>query len=164
MNGLTATGITVGICAGLWQMVASKAGMTPGWELLGTTGFVSFCSFYAAGGGKAGFTKSLFVNISGAVWAFLAALAMGWFATASGLSPWLAGVIMTIPFSAVIVWQGRFWLTSFIPGGFLGMTLFFATGLNWAVALSGFIVGNGIGLISEYTGRRLSEVTSKEKA
>lgn len=163
MNGLTATGITVGICAGLWQMVASRVGMTPGWELLGTTGFVSFCSFYAAGGGKAGFTKSLFVNVSGAIWASLAALATGWLATTSGLSPWLAGVIMTIPFSAAIVWQGRFWLTSFIPGGFLGMTLFFATVLNWAVALSGFIVGNGIGLISEYTGRRLSEATSKEK-
>lgn len=130
MNGLTATGITVGICAGLWQMVASRVGMTPGWELLGTTGFVSFCSFYAAGGGKAGFTKSLFVNVSGAIWASLAALATGWLATTSGLSPWLAGVIMTIPFSAAIVWQGRFWLTSFIPGGFLGMTLFSPPGLT----------------------------------
>jgi hypothetical protein len=162
MNGLTATGITVGICAGLWQMASSAMGMTPGWELLGTIGFVAFCSFYAAGGGKAGFAKSLFVNYSGMLWAFLAALASGWLATVSGLSPFWAGVIMTVPFSAVIVWQGRFWLTSFIPGGFLGMTLFFATGLNWSVTLLGFLAGNGVGLISEYTGRRLSEATSKE--
>ena len=26
MNGLTATGITVGICAGLWQMLSSQVG------------------------------------------------------------------------------------------------------------------------------------------
>lgn len=54
MNGLTATGITVGICAGLWQMVSSRVGLTPGWELLGTIGFVAFCSFYAAGGARRG--------------------------------------------------------------------------------------------------------------
>ena len=87
MNGLTATGITVGVCAGLWQMVSSQVGLAPGWELLGTIGFVAFCSFYAAGGGKAGFVKSLFVNYSGAVWAFLAAAASGWLASVSGLSP-----------------------------------------------------------------------------
>lgn len=164
MNGLTATGITVGICAGLWQMVSSRVGLTPGWELLGTIGFVAFCSFYAAGGSKAGFVKSLFVNYTGAVWAFLAALASGWLASACGLSSFWASVVMTVPFSAVIVWQGRFWLTSFIPGGFLGMTLFFATGLNWTVTLLGFLAGNCVGFISEYTGRKLSESTSKDSA
>ena len=45
-------------------------------------------------------------------------------------------------FSAVVVWQGRFWLLSFIPGGFLGMTLFFASGMNWTVTLLGFLAGN----------------------
>lgn len=161
MNRPTATGITVGICAGIWQMVSSKAGLVPGWELLGTIGFVAFCSFYAAGGDKEGFVKSLFVNYSGIVWAFLAARASGWLATVNGLSPHWASVVMTVPFSAVIVWQGRFWLTSFIPGGFLGMTLFFATGLDWTVTLLGFLAGNCVGFISEYTGRKLSESTSK---
>jgi hypothetical protein len=162
MNGLTATGITVGICAGLWQMVSSQVGLAPGWELLGTIGFVAFCSFYAAGGGNTGFVKSLFVNYSGAVWAFLAAMASGWLGSVSGLSPFWASAVMTVPFSAMVVWQGRFWLTSFIPGGFLGMTLFFATGLNWWVTLLGFLAGNCVGIISEYTGRKLSEATSKE--
>ena len=54
MNGLTATGVTVGICAGLWQLVSSHVGLSQGWELLGTIGFVAFCSFYAAGGGTHG--------------------------------------------------------------------------------------------------------------
>ncbi len=40
MNGLTATGVTVGICAGLWQLVSSHVGLSQGWELLGTIGFV----------------------------------------------------------------------------------------------------------------------------
>lgn len=73
MNGLTATGVTVGICAGLWQLVSSHVGLSQGWELLGTIGFVAFCSFYAAGGGKSGFIRSLAVNYSGMVWAFFAA-------------------------------------------------------------------------------------------
>lgn len=85
MNGLTATGVTVGICAGLWQLVSSHVGLSQGWELLGTIGFVAFCSFYAAGGGKSGFIRSLAVNYSGMVWAFFAALAAGWLAPVRGL-------------------------------------------------------------------------------
>ena len=65
MNGLTATGVTVGICAGLWQLVSSHVGLSQGWELLGTIGFVAFCSFYAAGGGKSGFIRSLRLIIPG---------------------------------------------------------------------------------------------------
>lgn len=84
MNGLTATGVTVGICAGLWQLVSSHVGLSQGWELLGTIGFVAFCSFYAAGGGKSGFIRSLAVNYSGMVWAFFAALA----ARLAGLGEW----------------------------------------------------------------------------
>ena len=140
MNGLTATGVTVGICAGLWQLVSSHVGLSNGWELLGTIGFVAFCSFYAAGGGKSGFIRSLAVNYSGMVW---------------------ESVITTVPFSAVVVWQGRFWLLSFIPGGFLGMTLFFASGMNWTVTLLGFLAGNCVGIISEYGGQKLSEATTK---
>ena len=164
MNGLTATGITVGICAGIWQLISSQVGLDPRWGLLGTIGFVAFCSFYAAGGGKEGFVKSLFVNYTGAAWAFLAAMAAGGLTASTGMSSFWASVITTVPFSAVIVWQGRFSLTAFIPGGFLGMTLFFATGMNWWVTLLGFFAGNCVGIISEYTGRKLSEATSKEAA
>ena len=108
MNGLTATGITVGICAGIWQLISSQVGLDPRWGLLGTIGFVAFCSFYAAGGGKEGFVKSLFVNYTGAAWAFLAAMAAGGLTAATGMSSFWASVITTVPFSAVIVWQGRF--------------------------------------------------------
>lgn len=83
----------------------------------------------------------------------------------AGLCKWtvrvLASVITTVPFSAVVVWQGRFWLLSFIPGGFLGMTLFFASGMNWTVTLLGFLAGNCVGIISEYGGQKLSEATTK---
>ncbi|MGL1994850.1 DUF1097 domain-containing protein [Escherichia coli] len=85
----------------------------------------------------------------------------GWLASVSGLSAFWASVITTVPFSAVVVWQGRFWLLSFIPGGFLGMTLFFASGMNWTVTLLGFLAGNCVGIISEYGGQKLSEATTK---
>ncbi|MDU3747282.1 MAG: DUF1097 domain-containing protein [Escherichia coli] len=133
MNGLTATGVTVGICAGLWQLVSSHVGLSNGWELLGTIGFVAFCSFYAAGGGKSGFIRSLAVNYSGMVWAFFAALAAGWLAPVSGISGVWASVITTVPFSAV----------------------------NWTVTLLGFLAGNCVGIISEYGGQKLSEATTK---
>lgn len=108
MNGLTATGVTVGICAGLWQLVSSHVGLSQGWELLGTIGFVAFCSFYAAGGGKSGFIRSLAVNYSGMVWAFFAALTAGWLASVSGISGFWASVITTVPFSAVVVWHSGY--------------------------------------------------------
>lgn len=75
-----------------------------------------------------GLSEARAVNYSGMVWAFFAALAAGWLASVSGLSTFWASVIMTVPFSAVVVWQGRFGLLSFIPGGFLGMTLFLPAG------------------------------------
>lgn len=50
MNGLTATGITVGISAGVWQLISSQVGLEQGWELLGTIGFVAFCSFMPRAG------------------------------------------------------------------------------------------------------------------
>ncbi len=54
-----------------------------------------------------------------------------------------------------------FLVTVFIPGGFLGMTLFFASGMNWTVTLLGFLAGNCVGIISEYGGQKLSEATTK---
>ncbi len=85
-------------------------------------------------------------------------LPVGW--PHRGLSGFWASVITTVPFSAVVVWQGRFWLLSFIPGGFLGMTLFFACDVNWTVTLLGFLRVTHEGMISEYGGQKLSEATT----
>ena len=89
MNGLTATGVTVGICAGLWQLVSSHVGRSQGWELLGTIGFVAFCSFYAAGGVNRDYgSRSMAVDVNSVGWCgrFFAALAAGWLASVSGIS------------------------------------------------------------------------------
>ncbi len=126
MNGLTATGVTVGICAGLWQLVSSHVGLSQGWELLGTIGFVAFCSFMPQAAVNRVYQKRRLIIQDGV--GVFAALAAGWLAPVSGLSAFWASVITTVPFSAVVVWQGRFWLLSFIPGGFLGMTLFLPAG------------------------------------
>ena len=88
-----------------------------------------------------------------------AALTAGWLASVSGLSAFWASVLLPYP-SAVVVWQGRFWLLSLFPVA-LGMTLFFASGMNWTVTLLGFLAGNCVGVISEYGGQKLSEATTK---
>ncbi|WP_250691974.1 DUF1097 domain-containing protein, partial [Escherichia coli] len=131
------------------------------WSTSKTPSYTKSVSWQHHRGGKSGFIRSLAVNYSGMVWAFFAALTAGWLASVSGLSAFWASVITTVPFSAVVVWQGRFWLLSFIPGGFLGMTLFFASGMNWTVTLLGFLAGNCVGVISEYGGQKLSEATTK---
>ncbi|STJ13102.1 putative inner membrane protein [Escherichia coli] len=90
---------------------------------------------------KRGLSEAWRLIIPGWCGRFFAALAAGWLASVSGLSTFWASVIMTVPFSAVVVWQGRFGLLSFIPGGFLGMTLFFASGMNWTGDITGFSGG-----------------------
>ncbi len=89
-----------------------------------------------------------------------AALAAGWLAPVSGLSAFWASVITTVPFSAVVVWQGRFWLLSLFPG-LSRHDAIFASGMNWTVTLLGFLAGNCVGIISEYGGQKLSEATTK---
>jgi hypothetical protein len=74
MNGLTATGITVGICAGIWQLISSQVGLDPRWGLLARSALSPFAVFMRQAAVK-GFVKSLFVNYTGAAWAFLAAMA-----------------------------------------------------------------------------------------
>ena len=93
---------------------------------------------------------------------FFAALAAGWLAPVSGLSAFWASVITTVPFSAVVVWQGRFWLLSFYSRRLSRHDAIFASGMNWTVTLLGFLAGNCVGIISEYGGQKLSEATTKK--
>ncbi len=85
--------------------------------IIGTIGFVAFCSFYAAGGGKSGLSE---------VWRLIIPGWCGRFSPRccrlAGLGEWIVHVLgerdYTVPFSAVVVWQGRFGLLSFIPEAF----------------------------------------------
>lgn len=65
MNGLTATGVTVGICAGLWQLVSSHVGRSQGWELLGTIGFSPFAVFMPQAAVNRGLSKAWRLIIPG---------------------------------------------------------------------------------------------------
>ena len=76
MNGSRRNGChLVGICAGLWQLVSSHVGLFKD-GIIRNHWLRRLFLFYAAGGGKSGFIRSLAVNYSG-WWAFFAALAAG---------------------------------------------------------------------------------------
>lgn len=61
MSFLTAVG--VGVLAGLWMVTSSALG------LLSFAGFLSWASFYAAGGKLKGLKDTLILNFVGVVWA-----------------------------------------------------------------------------------------------
>ncbi len=99
------------------------------------------------------------------MWAWLAALAAGALASASGMS----GVLGKRYYHGAVFGSHR--LAGALYANLIYSrrlprhdALFFATGLNWTVTLLGFMAGNCVGFISEYSGRKLSEATSKERA
>ena len=60
MSFLIAVGISVGLLAGLWT------GLSVTYGLVTFVGFLSWASFYAAGGKVKGLKDSLILNFSGA--------------------------------------------------------------------------------------------------
>ncbi len=144
MNGLTATGVTVGICAGLWQLVSSHVGLSQGWELLGTIGFVAFCSFMPQAAVNRGLSE---------VWRLIIP---GWCGRFRRADCWLAGLCK---WTVRVLGERNYYRTllggSGLARAFLVTVLYsrwlsrhdavFASGMNWTVTLLGFLAGNCVG-------------------
>ncbi len=86
--------------------------------------FVAWATFFAAGGGRPGFTKGLAANLSGVAWAWLASKALG-HATFNG-----AVAIAVTVLGVVLCLQAALPLLSFIPGAFIGTAVFFGTSFD----------------------------------
>lgn len=156
MSKLNAIGLCVGILAGLWFWVSSLVPL-----LVTVCGFFAYSSFYAAGGGKKGIVVSLAANLSGIVWAVVSVVLGGVLNNLFG-TPMLGVVLATMLCSGCVVWQAHIKFLGFVPGAFLGMTSYFASGNDWLGTAVSMILGVLIGFLSEAGGNLLSDLTTKK--
>ncbi|MDR3432865.1 MAG: DUF1097 domain-containing protein [Rouxiella aceris] len=149
MNILVAIGISVGILAGIW------AGSSAYLQLITFAGFLSWASFYAAGGEIKGLKDSLITNSSGVFWGFVIATIVGY------VSPLLgnyAGLAIAVGIgAAAMVWQARIPLFGFIPGTFIGCSTYFATNFDIKGSLIGLVLGALLGYLSQKIGKLISK-------
>lgn len=149
MDFLIAVGISVGILAGLWTAGSVSFG------LITFAGFLSWASFYAAGGKKEGLKSTLITNFSGVVWAFLIVQLSGLLAGIVGSTIGL-GLAVTAG-AAAMCWQAKIPLLGFIPGAFIGCSTFFATNFDFVGSVIGLVLGALLGYASEVGGLMLAK-------
>lgn len=157
MNALNAISLSVGLLVGLWCF-ATLGYLEP--KVMTWITFLTWASFFAAGGGKAGLTKAVASAFAGTL--------------VSALVVWLNGQLGggvqgtgLLIFSALLALLGsvlcqlsKIDLFSFIPGAFIGAASFFGAGaplddkLGWV--LVSIVAGAVMGLLSERLGQALT--------
>ena len=150
MKRLIALGISIGVLAGLWTVLALSVPAIGGWQapLVVWIGFAAWATFYAAGGRVPGLTKALGSNISGLVWGW----ALLWAATQiSAGSAVVLGVFVALAAFGMCV-QAAWPPLAFIPGAFVGAAAFFGNGgIFWATLVS-LVAGALLAYASEILG------------
>ncbi|AEA24750.1 DUF1097 domain-containing protein [Pseudonocardia benzenivorans] len=150
MRALTATGLTVGVLAGLWIWVSGMVGLPP-WVAV-----IAWAGFFAAGGKAAGVVKMGLSGLVGVVWGWLAVLGAGLLAGWTGALPVAVAVI-----AFLMCVQANWVHLSFIPGAFIGAACLFGNELNvWTTAIC-IVVGVALGYVSEWSA---AAITKKEPA
>lgn len=154
MHALNAISLSVALLVGLWCF-ATLGYLEP--KVMTWVTFLTWASFFAAGGGKAGLTKAIASGFAGAL--------------ISALIVWLNGQlgggvqgIGLLIFCALLALLGgalvqisKIGLFSFIPGAFIGAASFFGAGapldvkLGWV--LVSIVAGAVMGLLSERLGQ-----------
>jgi hypothetical protein len=136
MKSLIGVGISVGVLAGLWTQVSIEL------TLITWVAFVAWATFFAAGGGREGFTKGLAANLSGVAWAWVASKVLEQ-ATFNGA---VALAVTVLAF--VLCLQSALPLLSFIPGAFVGTAVFFGTSFDLGGTVLALVVGACLGWLS----------------
>ncbi|SFM29285.1 DUF1097 domain-containing protein [Salibacterium qingdaonense] len=153
MKFSTTVGISVGILAGLWTIGSSLAG------LITYAGFLSWASFYAAGGKAEGLKTTLILNFSGVIWGAIIVGISGLLGPVIGPTAGLgAGVAVG---AAGMCWQGKISWLGFIPGAFVGCSTYFAAGFDFTGSVIGLVFGAVLGYLSEQGGHLLEKKDEK---
>lgn len=156
MGLIEALAVVIGIMGGLATGVYLQIGSI---YLVIWVTFVAWASFYAAGGGNAGFAKSTAANIWGAVIATISLWIFGKLA-GNGMNVPLAAALCVGVAIVVLIMGAKVDALGFIPGQVFGyaptaglfVTGFAAangTGKMLAAAIISLVLGNVLGIISE---------------
>lgn len=143
MKAFVGVGVAVGVLAGLWTQVSIELGLVT-W-----VAFVAWATFFAAGGGREGFTKGLAANLSGVAWAWVASQVLEQ-ATFNG-----AVAIAVTVLALVLCLQAALPLLSFIPGAFVGTAVFFGTAFDLGGTLLALVAGAALGWLSAVLAARI---------
>jgi len=147
MDFLTAVGISVGLLAGLWAAGSASVG------ILTWAGFLSWATFYAAGGKLEGLKKTLIMNFVGVVWGFIIVQLIGVFTPVMGNT--LALIIAVFIGAGGMCWQAKIPVLGFIPGAFIGCSTFFGANFDFQASVIGLVLGGLLGYVSEAGGLML---------
>ena len=150
MDYISAVGIAVGLLAGAWVYLSGLVGFC------GFAGFLGWASYFAAGGKKEGSVKALCCNLSGVFWGVATI-------TLVPLLPSPFGLVITILAAAIMCWQAKIPLLSFIPGTFIGNACFYANGNDWLGTSIGLVFGIALGFVSDQLAQALSRSTPKAR-
>ena len=123
--------------------------------LLTFAGFLSWASFYAAGGKLKGLKDTLILNFAGVVWGYLIVQMGNVFTPVVGASAGM-GIAVAVG-AASMCWQARIPWLAFIPGAFIGCSTFFGSNLDFGASALGLICGGILGYVSELGGTFLSK-------
>ncbi|MDO9315254.1 MAG: DUF1097 domain-containing protein [Burkholderiaceae bacterium] len=157
MNALNAISLSVGLWVGIWCF-ATLGFLEP--QVMTWITFLTWASFFAAGGGKVGLTKSIASAFAGT----LISAAVVWLNGYLGGGVQGFGLLIFSALLALLGWSlcqlSKIDLFSFIPGAFIGAASFFGAGapldakLGWV--LVSIICGAVMGLVSERVGQSIT--------
>lgn len=146
MRNYLGVGISIGVLAGIWTQVSVEL------SLVTWVAFVAWACFYAAGGGREGYTKGLAANVSGVIWGYLVSLLI----KQVSFNGALAIAVAVIAFAMCV--QASVPLLSFIPGAFAGAASFFGTGFDLTGTVLALVVGASLGWLSAVLAARIQSV------
>ncbi|GAB2936735.1 hypothetical protein GCM10027047_36700 [Rhodococcus aerolatus] len=141
MKRLVATGISIGVLAGLFTWGAFNLTAVGSFKapLVVWVGFAAWACFFAVGGGTSGLVKTAACTVSGLVWGYL--IVKVWLAVAP-TSLALLGLLVGVGAFGMCV-QARVPVLSFIPASFIGASAYFGYGAATNLMLVKGAVFNG---------------------
>lgn len=161
MNPLNAISLSVGIFVGVWCFT-TLGYLEP--KVMTWVTFLTWASFFAAGGGKTGLVKAIASAFAGS----LISAAVVWVNGRVGGGMQGVGLIIFSVLLATLGWVlcqlSQLDLFSFIPGAFIGAAAFFGAGapldekLAWV--LVSIVCGALMGIVSESVGKALTAKTA----
>jgi len=160
VNALNAISLSVGLWVGIWCF-ATLGFLEP--KVMTWVTFLTWASFFAAGGGKVGLSKAVASAFAGALISATVVLVNG--QLGGGVQGF--GLLIFSVLLAALGWGlcqlSKVGLFSFIPGAFIGAASFFGAGapldqkLGWV--LVSIVCGAVMGLISERVGQAMTAKT-----